>query len=431
VRFRSTGRRQGRWILIRLAAQNVGRRRLRALFLGAAVMLGVGIGFASFVAGWALRDGMVTSFARMGADLVVVPRSTLVNITSILLTVQPTDQTLAADLGQQIAGIPGIARVAPQRIVPALVEGHAVNLIAFDPARDFSVLTWLAERAPGPVEGLIAGGHLAARPEATLSVCGLPLSVYGRLGKTGVGPFDESYFLSFDTLADIVSFCRASGTSGRPPAKAEDGQGPAVADMNHADACSPDLPPGRVSAFLLQLLPGAKLEQVKFSLAQLADVKIVEGNTVLTSSRQALSTLLVGIAAFAALQLTALLILVSLLFSAIVQERYRELGLLRALGANANQVMTIILTEAAIITGLGGLAGLGFGAAVLLMFARSLGFYFGLLGVPFSWPPLPVLQAGAIAAIAFSAILGLAGALLPAWRVRAMAPYALIHPEGR
>ena len=66
-----------RWLLIRLAAQNVGRRRLRAIFLGVAVMLGVGIGFASFVAGWALREGIAVSFARMGADLVVVPRATL------------------------------------------------------------------------------------------------------------------------------------------------------------------------------------------------------------------------------------------------------------------------------------------------------------------------------------------------------------------
>ena len=425
-------RRHDRWLLMRLAAQNVGRRRLRAIFLGVAVMLGVGIAFASFVAGWALRDGMTTSFSRMGADLVVVPRATLVNITASLLTVQPTDETLAADLAQQIAAIPGVAQVAPQRIVPTLVEGGAANLIAFDPARDFSVLTWLAERQPGPVEGLIAGGGLAARLGATVSVCGMPMRIYGRLARTGVGPFDESYFLSFDALAALVSFCRTSDAraAGRPPpsTKAEDAQ---AGGMSHADMCSPDLPLDRVSAFLLQLSPGAKVEEVKFGLAQLADVKIVEGNTVLTSSRQALSTLLIGIAAFTAFQLVALLILVSLLFSAIVQERYREVGLLRAMGANPNQVMTIILTEAAIITSLGGLAGLGFGVAVLLLFARSLGFYFGLLGVPFSWPPLPVLQFGAALAIVLSAILGLAGAFLPAWRVRRMAPYALIQTEGR
>ena len=87
-----------RFLLFRLAAQNIGRRRLRALFLGIAVMLAVGVGFASFTAGWALRGGIATTFSRMGADLVVVPFGTLVNITSTLLTVQPTEQELDVPL---------------------------------------------------------------------------------------------------------------------------------------------------------------------------------------------------------------------------------------------------------------------------------------------------------------------------------------------
>src|SRR5262252_765436 len=413
-------RRHDRWLLIRLAAQNVGRRRLRAIFLGVAVMLGVGIGFASFVAGWALRDGMARSFSRMGADLLVVPRATLVNITASLLTVQPTDETLPADLAQRIVGISGIAQVAPQRIVPA---------------QDFSVQSWIEARQAGPLEGLIAGAALSTRLGETLSVCGMPMRVSARLGKTGVGPFDESYFLSFAALADIVSFCRTSDAraAAKPAAPAQRDNAPAIDGMRHANAnvCSGDLPLDRVSAFLLQLSPGAKMEEVKFGLAQLAGVKIVEGNGVLTSSRQALSTLLIDMAAFTAFQLIALLILVSLLFSAIVQERYREVGLLRAMGAQTNQVMTIILAEAAVITALGGLAGLGFGAAVLLMFARSLGFYFALLGVQFAWPPAAILQASALLAIVFSAVLGLIGAFLPAWRVRRMAPYALSQAEGR
>jgi putative ABC transport system permease protein len=170
---------------------------------------------------------------------------------------------------------------------------------------------------------------------------------------------------------------------------------------------------------------------VKFALAQLSGVRIVEGNTVLTTSRQALRTLMLGIGVFAAFQLIALLIVVGLLFSAMVHERWREVGLLRAMGARPNQVMTMLLAEAAMTTGLGGLAGLVFGAALLLVFARSLGFYFGLLGVPFAWPPLPVLEGGAVAALLFSAILGLAGAFLPAWRVRRMAPYTLIQSEAQ
>src|SRR5438876_10601953 len=97
------GRRYARSLLVRLAAQNVGRHRLRAILLGLAVMLGVGVSLAGFVVGWALREGIATSFSRMGADLVVVPRGTLVNITSSLLTVQPTQETLAAEMAKILA----------------------------------------------------------------------------------------------------------------------------------------------------------------------------------------------------------------------------------------------------------------------------------------------------------------------------------------
>jgi putative ABC transport system permease protein len=182
--------------------------------------------------------------------------------------------------------------------------------------------------------------------------------------------------------------------------------------------------------FLLQLSPAAKIEEVKFALAQLPNVKIVEGNNILTSSRQVLTSLLVGVSVFTAFQITALLILVSLLFSAIVQERHHEVGLLRAMGARPNQVMAIILGEAAIITGLAGLAGLVFGIAMLMIFARSLGFYFDLLGIPFSWPPARVLQLAAVVAAAVSAFVGVIGAFVPAWRVRRLPPLALIQPGG-
>ena len=50
------------------------------------------------------------------------------------------------------------------------------------------------------------------------------MRIYGRLGKTGVGPFDDSYFLSFGALSDMVSFCRASEARAapRPAAKPQD-----------------------------------------------------------------------------------------------------------------------------------------------------------------------------------------------------------------
>jgi putative ABC transport system permease protein len=422
--------RHAHWLLIRVAAQNVTRQRWRAILLGAAVMLAVGIGFATVVAGWAARTGVATSLSRMGADLVVVPRETLVNITSSLLTVQPTNSSLDGGMGISLAAIPGIARVASQRIVRLVIGGQGANLIAFDPSTDFSILPWLGERQAGAPsdDSVITGGRVPAHVGDAIQIWGKSLAVYGRLELTGVGPFDESYFLSFDALNAITALNRVPGARqnrGKAP-----GQAGADTDLN-ADPCKADLPLNRASAFLLQLSSGAKVEDVKFSIAKLPGLRVVEGNAALTNSRQALGPLFFGIIIFAVFQVVALMIVVSLLFSAIVQERYREVGLLRAMGARPNQMMTIILAEAAIITGLGGVAGLAFGTTILLFFARSLGYYFGLLGVPFSWPPLTVLQEIAAVLILFSVFLGLIGAFLPAWRVRGLDPYTLIHAHER
>ena len=320
-----------------------------------------------------------------------------------------------------------------------MIAGHAANLIAFDPSTDFSILPWLGERQAGlpSLNDVITGGRVPAHVGDVLQICGKSFVVYGRLELTGVGPFDESYFLSFDALSAINALNHVPGaqqSSGKGPDPFSGEQDPALAgaDINlKADACKADLPLNRVSAFLLQLSSGAKVEDVKFSIAKLPGLRVVEGNAALTNSRQALGPLFFGIIIFAAFQVVALMIVVSLLFSAIVQERYREVGLLRAMGARPNQMMTIILAEAAIITGLGGVAGLAFGTALLLFFARSLGYYFGLLGVPFSWPPLTVLQEIAAVLILFSVFLGLAGAFLPAWRVRGLDPYTLIHVHER
>ncbi|MGE3783725.1 MAG: ABC transporter permease, partial [Alphaproteobacteria bacterium] len=271
------GRHQ-RWLLLRVAAQNLGRRRGRALLLGLAVTLSAGIWFASFVAGWALRDGIATSFARMGADLVVVPRATLVNLTASLLTVQPTDATLDAALQRELTAIPGIARVAPQRLVPSLVDGRPASLIAFEADRDFSVRPWLAEHRPGRLadDSMIAGFGMPGKLGERLSVCGRPFRIDGRLAKTGVGPFDSAYFISFDALAALVAFCRGSGQKSggnAAPAPAGDAALVDAAQAPHA-ACAADLPLERVSAFLIQLAPSARVEDVKFAIARLPDVRI-------------------------------------------------------------------------------------------------------------------------------------------------------------
>src|SRR5215207_2724549 len=104
-----------RWLLLSLALQNLGRRKARSFLLIAAVALGSGVVFTGAVLMQSIDRSMAVGFARLGADLMVVPEGALTNITAALLVVEPTDLTLDGDLFAK-ASPASVGRAAPQRI---------------------------------------------------------------------------------------------------------------------------------------------------------------------------------------------------------------------------------------------------------------------------------------------------------------------------
>jgi putative ABC transport system permease protein len=351
--------------------------------------------FAALTVKRAVEDSLARGFSRMGADLLVVPRETLVNLAAALLTAEPTDHTLPAGLADEVARLPGVDLVAPQRSsrapVTAGAHAHDADVVAFDAARDFTVFPWLQEKADRLFRAgdLIVGGRREEAVGTEILVGGKPFIVYGRLGLTGVGPFDRSLFVAFD---------------------AEDA--------------------GPVSALLVRLQVGATPEQVRFAIARTPGVKVVAGTTVFTSTRHALTAVLGATVFFTALMLLASAVMVGVLFSAILAERRRELGLLLAVGARRPQLVRMILTEAALTTGLGGVCGLALGAALLLGFRRSLGYYFETVNVAFGWPPAGTVAVYGAGCVAAAAVVGLLGAALPAWQASGREPYELVRGEG-
>jgi putative ABC transport system permease protein len=426
-------------LMFRVAAQNVGKRRLRAALLGLAVMLSVGVGFAAFVGGSALDRGITASFARLGADVVVVPSGTLVNLTSTLLTIQPTDDDLDERLIDRVRSVAGVAKVSAQRAVQARADGRAISLIAYDPASDFTVQPWLPPGAPDSGDDAVLVGQrvMETAVGGVITICGQPLPVAARLNHTGVGPFDDAYFVTFRTLDRLVdawrTICRINGLDVDADRSDRSVDGASAAHRHQVlfgpANCLPELKPGRVSALLVQVSPGASAQTVMFALGQIPAIKLVSGNAVALSTRQALATLLSAAVSIGVVVLFALVILISLLFSAIVQERFREIGLLRAMGARPAQIFRMILAEAAAVTFLGGVVGLAFGSALILVFSRTIGFQFETLGIPFSWPPWMTTALAAGIAVLVSVTLGLVGALLPAWRAQAAEPYVMIKSE--
>lgn len=414
---KKSGRRPGATLFLftRLALQNVLARPARTLMLVLAVTLSTGGVFASYTVASGIKDSMDRSFSRMGADLIVVPSKALVNITSALLTVQPTEAVMDANIVSQIEQMDGIAQAAPQTylqvpIMSGMPECKA-NLIAFDAKKDFTILPWMVAHAP---RAMVCGDILAGsrRGEAIgdeIAPANQPVNVYGKLGRSGVGPLDDSFFATFETV-DML----------RGKVKGDSAGSQSLAGFDRS----------KVSAILVKLKFGATPEQARFAIAKLPGVKVVTGATIVTSTRQATAALLGGMLGFTVMMLAAMLIMVSLLFSGIISERRREVGLLRAIGSRHVDVMRMLLAEAVFTTTIGGFTGIVFGAGLLLVFQRSLVYYLETLHMDFSWPePAMILIVAIVCAVA-SALVGLAGALLPAWKASLEEPYLLIQGEG-
>ncbi len=403
-----------RWLLANLALQNLGRRKARSFLLMAAVAIASGSLFLGATVMRSIQDSMEMGFTRLGADLMVVPDEALTNITAALLVVEPGPLTLPAGLLDQ-AALAGIARSAPQRVfrtAEAGLGGHheEVDLIGFDPARDFSVLPWLEERLARPPQpgDIIVGARRDLPLGSEVLLFGQPHRVYGKLGASGVGPHERGFFL---TSASLLAL------------------GPAV---EQATGSLPEaLRPDRVTGFLIELAPGTSELQLRFALlSKLTGIKVVAGESLLTSIRQGLEALLDGILALVALLFCSTVMMVALIFSAIIAERRQELGLLKAIGARHRQIVGLLLAEAVVATAAGGLAGVALGYLLLRIIERALVGYLEGVGLPFLWLDGTSTALLAAACVLLAATVGAVGALWPAWRASRREPYALIHGGG-
>src|SRR5262249_26976326 len=102
-----------------------------------------------------------------------------------------------------------------------------------------------------------------------------------------------------------------------------------------------------------------------------------------------------------------------------------------ALGSRRRHVVQLLLAEAAITTGLGGLLGVALGAGLLLLFRRSVGYYLETVRVGFAWPSPGTTSVIAIGCVLLAAGVGLLGVAVPAWRAGRREPYELIRGEAR
>jgi putative ABC transport system permease protein len=101
-----------------------------------------------------------------------------------------------------------------------------------------------------------------------------------------------------------------------------------------------------------------------------------------------------------------------------VSERTAEIGLLRALGAQRRQVLRVFLSEAVVLSALGGIAGLaaGLGIAAALDFAVP--------ALPVSYSPMFIVASESLAIA-----VGLLAGILPALRAAGLEPVEALRTD--
>jgi putative ABC transport system permease protein len=153
------------------------------------------------------------------------------------------------------------------------------------------------------------------------------------------------------------------------------------------------------------------IEIVKARHAGEEDITVVTQDALVATFDTIFNMITAGLGAIAAISLVVAGVLIMNVMLVAVSQRTAEIGLLKAVGARKGQILALFLTEAASLSLLGAVAGIGFGAAGV-----------GLMRIAF-----PVLDFASPAWASLSAVgvaiaSGLVFGILPARRAAALDP---------
>ncbi len=271
-------------------------------------------------------------------------------------------------------------------------------MIAYDPETDFTVRPWLERQLPGGLGlGEVIGGDyiFATEGDDGILVYGSRLTLKGNLEPTGTG-LDQSVFFTLDTAHEVA---RISETAAVEPLV---------------------IPPDQVSAVLLQTKPGANNEEIAVEIYRsVPGIYPIQSDSLFSSSRTQLKSLLNTVVIIAALIWPLAIVLIGMVYLMAANERRRELGVLRALGATRRFVSQSLLAEASLLAFCGASVGAFLAVLAIYLFRKLI---MTSLGVPFLLPAPGslALQIGIGLLLAmFSVFLA---ALLPAIRISRQDP---------
>lgn len=393
--------------LLGIAKRNLRRKLFRSLAIAASVAVVAGTLFSVTTVMQSVELSLKRGTARLGADLMVVPAEHEQKARAALLAGEATTFFMDKGILEKVRQVKGVKVAAPQVFLEsanyACCDLAEARLIGFDPDTDFTIAPWVKQRLDrklGPNEILI-GREVTYDVGDHMNFYGQEFTIAGYLELTGMKFLDNSVFLPID------SALRMAAESAKKAKKTLAFNG------------------NQISAILIQVDPKYSPEQVAIYVEHDIDgVKAVVSEQVISSVRKQLFVLLRSILVVSVILWVMALLMVGVIFSMIVNERQRELGLLRAMGATRGTVFRLILSEASTLSILGGIFGVGVGGALLYSFRN---FIRTSLNVPYLWPEVGQFVLIILLCLVLAFLTGVVAALYPAFRSSRMEPYAAIR----
>ena len=386
-----------------LVGQSISGRSYRSALIVCFIMILAAFLMSTTILAKSIGHSLRVGTKRLGADIVVVPAGKEIEAQTALLLGKPLSEAwMPAENLDRIAQVEGVAKVSPQLYLVTLTGAACCTawdmfMIAFDQKTDFTVMPWLGKevKEPGPLD--VIGGDWVIVPEETgeISIYGVKVNLAAKLEPTGMG-LDQTMFLTFETAHEIA---RQSVTTAARPMNIPEGKISAVqvkAKENHGI--------DEVAKRIMEKVPGT------YAFASLELTRAIQGQT-----EGLFRMLFLGLAVVWVLAV----VLSGFVFSLMVNERRREIGLLRAIGANRKFIFKLFLTESSVL-GLGG----GFiGVAFAVLFVYLFKLYLMLSAeVPLLIPPLPSLLGFMLACLVIALILAMPALLYPAIRASRIDP---------
>jgi putative ABC transport system permease protein len=387
---------------LKIALNNIVHRRFRSICVVSLVAVTTLLITGGSLLGYSLKNGLDSVNARLGADAMIVPFSAGKAAESALLSGAPATFYFTADAARRIAQTEGIERATTQLFISTFDSSHCaalVQIIGYDPATDFIITPWLSgSNITEPREGevVIGAGLTELNAGDDFQVFALRLKVVGTLDKTGMG-FDNSVFVNLETAQMLLDEYEKFTGAVRLP------EGASATEV--------------VSALLLDLKPGIDLTAFQSGVNtnfRDADIRVILSQELLTNTSKNLG-LAAGILTvlLAAFWLFAVFVL-AIIFTLALNERQREFGLLRVIGATKRKLALIVITESALLCVTGALVGVG--AVCIIVFSYG-ALISRILQTTYLPPTGGVFAAILVVCFALGAVIGPLASLFSAARI--------------